>query len=85
MSWIKQNNGDWCFICKPDESYRDSLKRCIHDPAYTVKEEDWLIFLTLATDIIAKKLNPSGTEVPLGTSFQLGNPGNSEGQSQNNG
>lgn len=85
MSWIKQNNGNWCFMCKPDESYRDSLKRCIHDPAYTVKDEDWLIFLALATDIIAKKLNPSGIEAPLGTSFQPGSLGSSEAQPQNNG
>lgn len=83
MSWEKQNNGNWRFICRPGESYRDSLKRCIHDPAYTVKDEDWLAFLALTTDIIAKKLNPSGTEAPLGTSFQLKNPESSEAQSQN--
>ncbi|ECI5744510.1 hypothetical protein D5P88_00155 [Salmonella enterica subsp. enterica] len=84
MSWEKQNNGNWCFICKPDEPYRDSLKRCIRDPAYTVRDEDWLAFLTFATDIIAKKLNPSGTEAPLGTSFRSESQVSSEVRSQNN-
>lgn len=84
MSWKKRESGNWQFICHPNESYKESLIRCMNTSTYTAKEEDWLAVLALATDIIAKKLNPLGTEAPLGTSFQSGSQGSSEAQSQNN-
>lgn len=84
MSWKKQDGGNWQFICRPNESYKESFIRCMNTSTYTAKEEDWLAVLALATDIIAKKLNPSGIEAPLGTSFQPRSLGSSEARSQNN-
>ncbi|EGL6630119.1 hypothetical protein IMT69_002115 [Salmonella enterica] len=84
MSWKKQDSGNWQFICHPNESYKESLIRCMNTSTYTAKEGDWLAVLALATDIIAKKLNPSGTEAPPGASFQSGSQGSYEVRSQNN-
>lgn len=74
MSWEQTPKGNWHFVHNSDETYEESLNRCMSSQVYTADEGDWLALLVIATDIISAKLSPSGTVEPFGSSFQVNYP-----------
>lgn len=78
MSWIETKDGNWRFVRNADETWEESLKRCMSSETYTAGDDDWVALLIIATDIISGKLNPSGTPGLPGTSFQVDYPVNFE-------